>query len=403
MLHQRLSIQERLASSPNSLDSLPSLPNRCTEQSSIVLAFSGSTALSSAWSPSTPHPCNLHHHHGSSPHAKTNDHGEMDSITVHTVKELKDHNELPRKRKYTSKACSSCRKLKIRCRELTTTSGAPSCEHCSKTQTECSWPDTDGRKCRRARSPSPCSLFSNATDLTVPVAQPNANTIAEPPPEERFNGSSVSIPANGIQGYGPASFSPVSQTPHTILQYYRYLGPTAIAPGYKKISLKIANDSNGSESQPVLRSDSSEQLGTSVFDPRTNLPRAELLPHLLDAFFEYYGSYFCFLYRRQLESLIKADEISTFLLCSIAALSARFCDPGVFAPYFPPLQGSEVRERWHYSLPFLSQAKTLLMPLLSIPSRDLVAGLLFLALAEFGDNNEAGKGGTSCLLVTMAE
>ena len=34
------------------------------------------------------------------------------------------------------------------------------------------------------------------------------------------------------------------------------------------------------------------------------------------------------------------------------------------------------------------------MPLLSIPSRDLVAGLLFLALAEFGDNNEAGKGST---------
>jgi hypothetical protein len=38
----------------------------------------------------------------------------------------------------------------------------------------------------------------------------------------------------------------------------------------------------------------------------------------------------------------------------------------------------------------LNQAKILLIPLLSIPSRDLVAGLLFLALAEFGDNNEAG-------------
>ena len=153
------------------------------------------------------------------------------------------------------------------------------------------------------------------------------------------------------------------------------------------------NDSSSSNAQHASNN-WTEEAETSVFDARNNLPRAELLPHLLDAFFEYYGSYFCFLNRRQLESLIKTDEISTFLLCSIAALSARFCNTDVFTPYFPPLPASQVREHWHYSLPFLNQAKTLLMPLLSIPSRDLVAGLLFLALAEFGDNNEAGKGST---------
>ena len=314
----------------------------------------------------------------------------MDSITVHTVNDLKNNTELPRKRKYTSKACSSCRKLKIRCRELKTTSGALSCEHCSKTQTQCSWPEADGRKWRRARSRSPSSPFSNVTDLSGFVAPPNGSAVAEPQSQERVD-PSVSLEPHGNQAQDLASHSPVNQTPHTVVQYYRYLGPTAIAPGYKKISLKVANDMSSSDSQYVHRSDWSEQLGTSVFDPRNNLPRAELLPYLLDAFFEHYGSYFCFLNRRQLENLIKTDEISIFLLCSVAALSARFCNPDVFAPYFPPLPGSQVREHWHYSLPFLNQAKTLLIPLLSIPSRDLVAGLLFLALAEFGDNNEAGK------------
>ncbi len=129
----------------------------------------------------------------------------------------------------------------------------------------------------------------------------------------------------------------------------------------------------------------------SVIDPRTNLPRSELIPPLLDAFFEYYGSNSCFLNRAQLESLIRENEISVFLLCSIAALSSRFCSPDVFAPYLPQLPEGQERECWQNSLPFLSQAKRLLMPLLSIPSCDLVAGLLFLALAEFGDNNEAGK------------
>ena len=314
----------------------------------------------------------------------------MDSITVHTVKELKDNLELPRKRKYTSKACSSCRRLKIRCRELKTSSGVPSCEHCSKIQTQCSWVEADGRKWRRVRSPSPYSPLSNVTEPTRLVAQPNVSAVAESRGEVPVD-SSVAFESHGSQVQDHSSNSPLNQTPHTVVQYYRYLGPTAIVPGYKKISLKVANDHRSSDSQHVPHSDWNDQFGTSVFDPRNNLPRVELVPHLLDAFFEHYGSYFCFLNRLQLENLIETDEISTFLLCSIAALSARFCDPEIFTPYFLPLPASQVREHWHFSLPFLNQAKTLLIPLLSIPSRDLVAGLLFLALAEFGDNNEAGK------------
>ena len=322
-------------------------------------------------------------------------HVRMDSATVHTVKDLQHDSEVPRKRKYTSRACSSCRRLKIRCREFKSSSGIPLCEHCSKISSICSWPEEDGRKWRRIRSPPPRSPLSNATELSGLVSPPNATTVAKPQALaslEQAVDQVASLDKHADPAPGTTSCSPASQTPHTVVQYYRYLGPTAIAPGYKKISLKVTNDNSSSGSQNTCCFGSSEQSDVSVFDPRNALPRAELLPHLLDAFFEYYGSYFCFLNRKQLEELIKTDDISSFLLCSIAALSARFCDADIFTPYFPPLPASQARDHWEYSLPFLNQAKILLMPLLSIPSRDLVAGLLFLALAEFGDNNEAGKG-----------
>jgi hypothetical protein len=313
----------------------------------------------------------------------------MDSITVHTIQDLKADAEIPRKRKYTSKACSSCRKLKIRCRELETSSGIPTCEHCSKIGTQCSWPESDRRKWRRTRSISPCSTISNVAEVSSRIFRPSCDLV--PQPQQETLAQSIPVEQYSEHHENTILCSPLSQTSHTVVQYYRYLGPTAIAPGYKKISLKVTNDSIGYEDRFFHRTTSTEQRDNPVLDPLTNLPRAELLPHLLDAFFEYYGSYFCFLNRDQLESLIQRDEISTFLLCSIAALSARFCDPDIFTPYLASRPNLEVQDHWHYSLPFLNHAKTLLVPLLSIPSRDLVAGLLFLALAEFGDNNEAGK------------
>ena len=309
----------------------------------------------------------------------------MESATVHTLQDLEREAALPKKRKYTSKACSSCRKLKIRCRELATNSSSPSCEHCLKVGNSCSWPEEDARKWGRTKS------HRRATSSTVAVVTSGqriptaADSDAEPTspnfsPEDAFYIEQLT--AN--QNTELASRSNSMETPYTVLQYYRYLGSTAIAPGYKKISLKVANDSLGAD-------DTGNALHDSVLDEASNLPRAELLPFLLDAFFEYYGGMFCFLNRHQLENLIQTNEISSFLLSSIAALSARFCSPETFAPYFPRLPDGQDRERWQYALPFLGQAKKLLLPLLSIPSCDLVAGLLILALAEFGDNNEAGR------------
>ncbi|KAI9875398.1 MAG: hypothetical protein M1830_008526 [Pleopsidium flavum] len=201
------------------------------------------------------------------------------------------------------------------------------------------------------------------------------------------------------------------EAPHLTLHYYRHLGPTAIAPGHKKISLKVRQDVvrdtySGSDWQ-------SRDCGTfgisndttclPLFDGATSLPSKEILPQLLDRFFEYYGDNFCFLHRPYLSQLIERGEASSFLICSMSALSSRFCQPEMFTKYFMTKANGQERERWEFSLPFLERAKKLLMPLLSIPSCDVVAGMLLLSWVEFGDNNEAGLWMFSGMALRMAQ
>lgn len=302
----------------------------------------------------------------------------MDSATVYTANDIKEKGPIadhPR-RKYSSKACTSCRKLKIRCRELSSSSSGSSCEHCVKLGRTCSWPEEDAR---RRSMKSKQKSFQPLTQISSDQANPALPDIREMgDTSTQWSERSGSFPPNLI------TESPSSEIPHTVLQYYRYLGTTAIVPGHKKVSLKVIKDFQASNVP-------AEEAFDQLFDSQTGLPRSDLVPPLLDAFFEYYGNIFCFLNREQLGNSAKRNDISSFLLCSIAALSARFCPPAIFKPYFPSLPDGQHRKPWEYCLPFLRQAKRLMLPLISIPSCDLVAGLLFLALAEFGDNDEAGK------------
>lgn len=128
-----------------------------------------------------------------------------------------------------------------------------------------------------------------------------------------------------------------------------------------------------------------------MFDSDTSLPVADLLPDLLDAFFTYYADNFCCLNRSYLDQLLNRGDASVFLVCSMAALSSRFCNPARFARHFPPKEDGSLREGWELSNPFLERAKSLLIPLLGIPSCDVVGGMVLLSLAEFGNNSESGE------------
>ncbi|KAL8821163.1 MAG: hypothetical protein Q9223_000763 [Gallowayella weberi] len=208
----------------------------------------------------------------------------------------------------------------------------------------------------------------------------------------------------------------------TTIHYYRELGPTAIAPGYKQISVKIQQQqqphhgaatkypsqastkpSAHVQTLPSVIEDPEAARIPPLFDHETSLPVEDVLAELLDAFFHYYADNFCFLNRSYLDQLLLHGESSTFLVCSMAALSSRFCSPKKFAKYFQPKDDGSLREGWELSSPFLERAKSLLIPLLGIPSCDVIAGMVLLSFAEFGNNSEAGMWMFTGMALRMAQ
>ncbi|KAI4149509.1 MAG: hypothetical protein L6R39_002487 [Caloplaca ligustica] len=344
----------------------------------------------------------------------------MDSIKVKTPRDFSSTS--PKRKKHSTIACGSCRKLRIRCQ-----GGIPPgksnrpkpCNHCENLKKECLWPEEDGRKRPRGNVSDPSDLAYRNT----PNSDETTTSVDEGPnPQSALNdvnrltigsvqesrGRSSARSGRWERSYNqPPSDSP-SKDPVKTIHYYRELGPTAIAPGHKQISIKVQQQQQQNCSDPkdppapadrssahvhTLPSVKEEPGSTdfpSLFDSETSLPVPDLLPDLLDAFFLYYADNFCFLNRSYLDQLLNRGEASVFLICSMAALSSRFCHPAKFAKYFPPRDDGNLRDGWELSIPFLERAKTLLIPLLGVPACDVVGGMVLLSLAEFGNNSESG-------------
>lgn len=191
-----------------------------------------------------------------------------------------------------------------------------------------------------------------------------------------------------------------SDTPYTTVHYYRHHGPTALAPGHKQVSLKARYDSaEYTQTQQKMPPDEPQTFNQLVFgssepqlfDNRTGLPTGSLSTVLLDTFFDFYGDLYCFLNKEHLQKLIDDGEPPVFLIVAMSALSSRFCAPEVFRDYFPPITSNLKREHWEFSTPFLEKAKSMVVSAINLPTTEGIAGLLLLAFADFGDNNEAGE------------
>lgn len=201
------------------------------------------------------------------------------------------------------------------------------------------------------------------------------------------------------------------------LRYYRRFGPTAVIPGLRKLSVVVDPDHDKEEEaagefvdqQPGYHTSpptiSTPSTGSSVsyrsrlFDKTGQKPHPDTVPDILRVFFETFGGHFPFLNAQILSGHVRSGEASSFLLNAIAALTVRFC----------ALEGPLValKERydleWMRGAPFLAKAREQLVPLLSIPAPEVVAGLLVLAWAEFGDQNEAGLWMIAGMAIRMAQ
>ncbi|KAF8057613.1 fungal-specific transcription factor domain-containing protein [Lyophyllum atratum] len=182
------------------------------------------------------------------------------------------------------------------------------------------------------------------------------------------------------------------------LYYYRFQsGSTAIHPGVNRISLKLqplpassSPVSGFSAPLPVCTSPSGPtgQSELDVFDDN-GLPYPHVYIPLLDTFFRTMSRHFPSISRRRMEERLETGTMSAFLLNCICALGARF---------HPSAQDAPLKA----CAPFITKAQELIIPLLHLPTTDVVTGLLLLAWANYGQNSESGLWQYSGMAIRMA-
>ncbi|KAL8985694.1 MAG: hypothetical protein Q9205_000645 [Flavoplaca limonia] len=282
-----------------------------------------------------------------------------------TPSELFDPRPLNEK-KYSTIACGSCRKLRIRCQ-----GGAPPgntnrtkpCNHYENLKKSCLWPEEDGRKRPRASAldvPDAAHQNTPASDETTslndgPISQSalhDVNILSIGSEKEARGQLDVCY----CEGQKPAVDKGQAHDGPTTIHDYRELGPTAIAPGYKQISIKIQQQppppsaTTKYPSQRAIHPSFHVQALPSIienpeaaslpplFDNLTSLPVEDALPELLDIFFPFYADNFCFLNR------------------PFSRLPPQPCS-SKFAKYFGTKQDGSLREGWELSIPFLDERK----------------------------------------------
>ncbi|KAK8850556.1 hypothetical protein IAR55_004474 [Kwoniella newhampshirensis] len=176
------------------------------------------------------------------------------------------------------------------------------------------------------------------------------------------------------------------------LYYYRFSGSTAIHPGINRIALKLQrrNDSSPlAAPQPSDEEDppSSSFLSAELFD-HTGMPRSHVWRPLFALFYKHMSQHFpsCS-YRRMMERF-DTGTMSQFLACCICSLGARFT--------------TEIKDPSQAAAPFIAKAQELVIPLLHLPTYDVVTGLLLLAWGNYGQNSESGLWQYSGMAIRMA-
>ncbi|KIY44030.1 hypothetical protein FISHEDRAFT_77944 [Fistulina hepatica ATCC 64428] len=327
-----------------------------------------------------------------------------DSATVH-----------PKKRRATM-ACVGCRIRKTRCGALP----PGPCRPCLEADKECAWSSEDGRKRRKKTQVHKDDIGpSTIAHNSAYAGDPHHPTLHNPPKNRPNNldleswlreftsdpNQFFKSPANanhGVPLQDDYSHHGSPPSPDTILgltaclpvvehdapepldepeilrvTWFRPLGPTAIAPGLKRFTLKVRRHARGNQGADATHAPRS-QLFTAE-----GLPSPVILSHLLDLFFEHLHCMFPFFERPILDRQIADGSASALLLNSICAITARFSEHPWIA-----VRGVE---RFNRGSEFGEKAKnTFIVPMLSVPSIDGVASLMLLAYYEFGRNSEAG-------------
>ncbi|WWC92345.1 uncharacterized protein L201_007300 [Kwoniella dendrophila CBS 6074] len=217
------------------------------------------------------------------------------------------------------------------------------------------------------------------------------------------------------------------------LYYYRFSGSTAIHPGINRISLKLQRRSAtsplaappqpGDEESPSVTSSSYTGPSPSELFDQDGMPHPHVWKPLSDLFFKHCSQHFPSVSRQRMIERIETGTMSGFLACCICSLGARFSG-GSFSTLNSPDndddeddkdqnnnskkdKNASSRNKNNFdpslaALPFIAKAQELIIPLLHLPTHDVVTGLLFLSWGNYGQNSESGLWQYSGMSIRMA-
>ena len=221
-------------------------------------------------------------------------------------------------------------------------------------------------------------------------------------------------------GTGDVPEQPLFSGPRNRMPYFRWLGPTAIMPGFKQMVVKVKrnereltrsstdgggaagmkspslnNSGTGDRRAPsrynstpgTIESENRTPINLPFYD-NSAMPPSELITHLGNTFFVHLGCNYPFLQRERFLRDLEEKQVDAILVDAVCALAARFSTHELLAQQrnsdgtnFAPAE---------YGSAFGMRAKTALINTFAVPSVAAVQAALLLAYNEFGESRDSG-------------
>ncbi|EMC92206.1 hypothetical protein BAUCODRAFT_281875 [Baudoinia panamericana UAMH 10762] len=327
------------------------------------------------------------------------------------------------KRRRIGAACLTCRKRKTAC-----SGERPLCQTCSQNRLDCagysSEAPTTVHKRSRSSSDTVTDGYTSRKDrlLQRVVSQDNVH-------HERKASFAKEIPslsnapsikqgkrsASKVQATVTREREPLFPGPRNRMPYFRWLGPTAIMPGFKQMVVKVkrsdterarSSTDGGVLSPSGINANTSDQRLPGLYsttpaavesDIRTPLtlpfydtspvPPSELITHLANTFFTHLGCNFPFLQRERFLRDLEEKQVDAILVDAVCALAARFSTHTLIVQQ--PHDDSKPTPA-EYGHVFAQRAKTALTDTFACPSIAAVQAAVLIGYNEFGESRDSG-------------
>jgi hypothetical protein len=287
------------------------------------------------------------------------------------------------KRRRVSTACLLCRKRKVAC-----SGERPRCNTCMNNKLLCT-----GYAHENATPENNHANDSNETRVAPPtMSRPEAaKPVIAPPPLDSY------------PSYFHRPLPSLFSGSRNRMPYFRWLGPTAIMPGFKQMVVKINNSSSNPDAvtSPSVNAQpgASTSIHSATYDPdartpqalpfydNSSMPPSELITHLCHVFFVHLACNFPFLQRHRFLKDLEEKQVDTILVDAVCALAARFSTHHLLIQ-----QGHDGHAVNHseQGSAFAQRAKVALIDTYSTPSVAAVQAALLLAYNEFGESRDSG-------------